>query len=405
MRAGYGAIEITPPMGVELAGYGYYLERKCTSVRDPLFLRAVLLEENGIRQLLVCFDLLGVSQGIADRVILEAAALGVPRDRVLIVSIHTHTGPVIQYHNGCGEVDPDYIASLETKIRPALEAASGDLSEVTRLSFVHEPVPGDELYNRATPEGPVDRDARGFFLSRKENAPILLASAACHGVFLRCIDRVSADFSGELHALCAEAGIRSMYLNGLCGDIDPWQPSPDRMKAFAEKLFHILTREGTDLPLTLEGGRLPFTLRLEPMTLPEIHAAAARAVEKAGGPEKPAARSAIAWEKEMESRYDSLAFEEPGDAAFCVLGGIPVLALPFEGFTRIGLDFRRLTGQPDALVLGCAEQLRGYLPTRDDFERNSYAARESMFLYRRLPPLPGEAERLAEQLAAGWKNR
>ena len=146
MRAGFGAIEITPPMGVELAGYGYYLERKCTSVRDPLFLRAVLLEENGIRQLLVCFDLLGVSQGIADRVILEAAALGVPRDRVLIVSIHTHTGPVIQYHNGCGEVDPDYIASLETKIRPALEAAAGDLSEVTLLSFVHEPVPGDELY-------------------------------------------------------------------------------------------------------------------------------------------------------------------------------------------------------------------------------------------------------------------
>ena len=28
MRAGYGKTEITPPLGVELAGYGYYLLRR-----------------------------------------------------------------------------------------------------------------------------------------------------------------------------------------------------------------------------------------------------------------------------------------------------------------------------------------------------------------------------------------
>ena len=39
----------------------------------------------------------------------------------------------------------------------------------------------------------------------------------------------------------------------------------------------------------------------------------------------------------------------------------------------------------------------------DDFERESYAAKESMFLYRRLPPVPGEAERLAEQLAERYR--
>ena len=36
MRAGYGKSELTPPMGVELAGYGYYLGRCAQSVRDPL---------------------------------------------------------------------------------------------------------------------------------------------------------------------------------------------------------------------------------------------------------------------------------------------------------------------------------------------------------------------------------
>ena len=52
----------------------------------------------------------------------------------------------------------------------------------------------------------------------------------------------------------------------------------------------------------------------------------------------------------------------------------------------------------DALVLGCAEELLGYLPTRGDISRGTYAALESTFLYKRLPVVPGEAERLGEEM-------
>ena len=48
------------------------------------------------------------------------------------------------------------------------------------------------------------------------------------------------------------------------------------------------------------------------------------------------------------------------------------------------------------MILGCAEELLGYLPTRDDISRGTYAALESTFLYKRLPVVPGEAERLGE---------
>ena len=54
---------------------------------------------------------------------------------------------------------------------------------------------------------------------------------------------------------------------------------------------------------------------------------------------------------------------------------------------------------PDVMVLGCGEELLGYLPTRDDIEQGNYAALESTYLYKRLPVLPGEAERLGEALA------
>jgi len=43
LKAGIGKREITPEMGVELAGYGPFLERKSTSVHDPLFCKALIL--------------------------------------------------------------------------------------------------------------------------------------------------------------------------------------------------------------------------------------------------------------------------------------------------------------------------------------------------------------------------
>jgi len=405
MRAGIGIVDITPPLGVELAGYGYYLKRRCDSIRDRVYARAVLLEHQGDRQLIVSFDLLGISQEVTDSLIRAAASLNISRERVIAVSVHTHTGPAVKYHLGCGEVNDDYVAALERKMVPLLEDAQEDLADVSRLLYTRTAVPGDYIYNRAAPEdGPVDRDARGFLLERRGKPQILLASAACHGVFLKCVSCVSADFSGELHRRCHDAGIRSIYLNGLCGDIDPWRSSPERMAEYTENLFETLHRESNyrELPPTLSGGRIPFVLRLSPFTREEIHVVAAQAVEKAGGPGIPAARCALAWEEEMLWQFDTLTADEPGDAAFCILGGIPIIALPFEGYTGIGMDFRRMIGCEDALVLGCAEQLRGYLPTRDDFLRGSYAAKESMFLYRRLPPVPGEAERLAEQLAEGF---
>ena len=87
-----------------------------------------------------------------------------------------------------------------------------------------------------------------------------------------------------------------------------------------------------------------------------------------------------------------------------LLGGVPIVALPFEGFTQIGMDVRRLCGREDTLVLGCAEELLGYLPTKDDISRGTYAALESTFLYKRLPVVPGEAERLGEELGAALER-
>lgn len=404
MRAGFGKWELTPPLGVELAGYGYYLGRCALSVRDPLYARAVLLEESGARTLIISCDVLGLSKAVCAEVFQCAAQLGIPEERVVIVSIHTHTGPCIKYHEGCGFVDDAYVATVGGLICRAVEAAAADLAEVTALRQVSQPFEGDHIYNRTVADGPVDRMVRGFTLNRERKAPIAMVSAACHGVFRRRSTAVSADFAGQVNRLMEEKGFASIYLNGLCGDIDPWKPSDERLDEFAALVAATFLQESRALEMSLSAGKLSFTLRLTSVTEEEIRGAAAHAVEIAGGREMPAARVALTWEREMLEKLHNLKDTEDICVKYVLLGGVPILAFPFEGFTRIGQDVRRHIGREDGLMLGCAEELLGYLPTRDDIDRGAYAALESTFLYKRLPVVPGEAERLGAEMGAAMER-
>lgn len=404
MRAGYGKTEITPPLGVELAGYGYYLKRRATRVDDPLFVRAVALEDRGRTYVVVSCDILGLNRGIVGRV--RAALLdkhAIPPSHVLIVSIHTHTAAPAIAHEGCGEVCPEYVETLPGAILAACEDALSDMRRVTSLRFSMGRLDGRYAYNRAAEDGPVDDRARGFLLSRSERAPIALISYACHPVCHGRSTGVSADYPGRVCRMAEEKGVLPVYLNGLCGDIDPLtREDGARIDAFAAAILSALTDE-MELPMRVFGGEVADEIRLLPVSREDIESAAERAASRPDA--IPGAdRVARAWEREMLSKFDDLPSREPISVHYLVLGGVPVAALPFEGFCAIGHKIRDVLGDTRALTLGCADELLGYLPTRDDIARGAYAALESTFLYHRLPVLPGEAERLGRELGARLKE-
>lgn len=407
MRAGYGKTEITPPLGVELAGYGYYLKRRATRVDDPLFVRAVALEDRGRTYVVVSCDILGLNRGIVGRV--RAALLdkhAIPPSHVLIVSIHTHTAAPAIAHEGCGEVCPEYVETLPGAILAACEDALSDMRRVTSLRFSMGRLDGQYAYNRAAEDGPVDDCARGFLLSRSERAPIELISYACHPVCRGRSTGVSADYPGRVCRMAEEKGLLPVYLNGLCGDIDPLTCEDGargaRIDTFAAAILSALTDE-MELPMRVFGGEVADEIRLLPVSREDIESAAERAASRPDA--IPGAdRVARAWEREMLSKFDDLPSREPISVHYLVLGGVPVAALPFEGFCAIGQKIRDVLGDTRALTLGCADELLGYLPTRDDIARSAYAALESTFLYHRLPVLPGEAERLGRELGARLKE-
>lgn len=405
MRAGYGIADITPPLGVELAGYGYYLERRAARVLDPLFARALYIDTADARWLLLCCDLLGLSQPVVEAVLAGLRARhGLLRSQVMIVSIHTHTGPAVKHHEGCGEVDDAYVRGLPDTLLRAAAAAIEDARAVCTLRWREGRLPVPFAYNRAASEGPVDDTVRGFVLERASDIPIALVSYACHPVTWGRVDAVSADYPGRVCALLEAKGYRALYLNGLCGDIDPIMPQgvdrESRLAAFAQAICEAFEASDAPLPLTARTGRLPFALRLTATTPEDIRITAQEAILRGGGPNTGAGRVAAAWADTLLSLPAPLPEEETIGIAFARLGGVWLLAFPFEGFTQTGLLLRQALAGAPLLALGCAEELLGYLPTRDDIARGSYAALESSFLYKRLPAASGEAERLGE--AAGY---
>lgn len=408
MRAGFGKTEITPPLGVELAGYGYYLGRTADKVLDPLFARAAAFEQGGERYLLVSCDCLGLSREIVGTVenMLQKDG-GIPADHITLVSIHTHTGPAMKYHGGCGNVSPDYTSTVPGKIVSACCAALNDLKEVTGLRFFRTPIRRQWAYNRACAENPVDDQTRFFRIDRQDAPPMVLASYACHAVCQGNIRGISADYPGRVCAELEDKGFKAMYLNGACGDIDPIRCAKEerlaRLTGFGDTICQGMAGDGVSLPLTVSGGQVEAKLKLQLLTPEDIHRMADQANEKETDP-PGGGRVAREWEKEMLETRGLDQTEEVFHVRYLSLGGVLIAALPFETYTLTGMLIRKALGDDNALVLGCAEEMLGYLPTMDDYDRGSYASKDAFFLYRRIPTLRGEAERLGKELGEKLAN-
>ncbi len=405
MKAGFGRVEITPPLGVELTGYGYYLQRRAERVDDPLYARCLLLDDGQTRALILCCDLLGLNRQIAAQVRAAAEAeLNVPAEHCLIVCIHTHTGPSMIYHEGCGEVEPAVRDAMADRLIAACRAASEDLKPVTGLRSGERPAEGDYAYNRAKPGAYVDPNVRGMELTREGGRPIAVVSYACHPVVRGRSTGISADYPGRLVAKLGDMGYEGLFLNGLCGDIDPTplregETVDSRLDDMTDALIAAYKLGlQADEPV-LRAKSIPCTLGLQHVTRATVRAAADNEAHQPGADTDGRAKVARIWEREQLEKADYP--DDEGFSAACVeLGQTILVALPFEGFTEIGRLTRMLyRGSERLWVLGCADELLGYLPTRDEMQRGTYAALESMFHYKRLPPRVGEAERLGAELA------
>lgn len=93
LKAGMARVDITPPQGLELAGYPHY-PRYNTGAHDPLYAACMYLSDSGREIAMVTLDLLFFSKKHAIRARqLTEAVCGIPAENVMISCSHTHSGP------------------------------------------------------------------------------------------------------------------------------------------------------------------------------------------------------------------------------------------------------------------------------------------------------------------------
>lgn len=94
IKAGFGSVEITPPIGCALQGY--FLPRVSEKIHDPLFANAMVVDNGNQRICLVSCDLICVNKEVVQeaRTIVKGKT-GIEEDKIIICGTHTHTGPVV----------------------------------------------------------------------------------------------------------------------------------------------------------------------------------------------------------------------------------------------------------------------------------------------------------------------
>ena len=127
LEAGAGRADITAPVGTPLNGYGDRMGRSSTGVHDPLWARALFLDDGTTRLFLVNVDLVAINPELRARV-LELAPDVVPRENIILCATHTHNGqggmtPNLVMRAVSGRFMPEVLESTAIAITQAMRQA------------------------------------------------------------------------------------------------------------------------------------------------------------------------------------------------------------------------------------------------------------------------------------------
>lgn len=419
LRAGAAAVDITPqefPFNMP----GGFTENMAQSAHDPLSARALVLSDGATALAMVVVDNLGVAREAAD----EAKALaskrcGIPVEKILVSSTHTHSGPpsnvtkgpapAVAYRKLLIEGIAESIVRAHAALRPAAVGAAAEPlpDEVFCRRWFLKPGkmtpnpfgqmdqvkmnPGGNPDVIDRPAGPTDPDVT--VLSVEEAAshkPLaLFANYSLHYVGGVPKGIVSADYYGEFARLVpsrvgAGEGFVVIMSNGTSGDVNnfpfgvtrpPRQPF-EQIHVVAEKAADAACRARDKIGVHRADVRLSMiqrelVLRLRHPTAEQI--AAAKAVldvkdeaERAKLPRLADiyAKRTLAMAKAPETVSVPLQVLRIGDLAVC--------AIPFEAFAEIGLDLKRRSPFPLTMAIGLANACNGYLPTPEQHRLGGY---------------------------------
>ncbi|MBI3812529.1 MAG: neutral/alkaline non-lysosomal ceramidase N-terminal domain-containing protein [Nitrospirae bacterium] len=352
LRIGTAKVDITPPIGLPLAGYG---ARTSTGIHDPILARALAVSNGQNTVVLVSLDLLAITDDLFDSVLRKVRAdVPLPEDHLLITATHTHSGPgnigkrfwetlaAGPYNDAVFERTTDGTARAVIEAYRHLRPATMAYGRVDA---------GEFILNRMIRGGPIDPDLSFLAFKTPEGRPIAyLVNFSAHPTLLRSTNRLlSGDFPAVVSRILEESQapdeIVALYISGAVADQRAHPPNgknvferAERMgRELAERILTAESRRPVQNNLEVSSDRIP--LELPP---PQIKMNASH-------------RLPIWMGRALLDRSSSIQVVRIGRTLF--------LAVPCDLGSEIGMSLKHYAGVKgfDAIVAGFANDYIGYV--------------------------------------------
>lgn len=408
LRLGFSKSDITPPPGTVLGGYAGL--RPCEGAHDPLYCKAVLLEQDGTRYALISLDLACVDESLYLRLADTLGELGITKERLLVCAIHSHAaphgvipgeGPLDAVNCAAHERTPEFRAYMEDVIAKA-SAACHDAAEnlepfLVRTAKAATPPVGSERHTGGTPGG----DLTVIQCKTESGRLLTLYNFPCHPTVLPPANLLaSADFAAGIGELVG--GTMAVFLNGAAGDISTrftrreatFDECARLGRIAAEHILSAIQDAPFVQPEPLRGVHSAVTLKPRPIETVEAAQAelAARTVQweaaQAAGADAPALRLLKTY---VEGAWVNLEFAKS-------MASITELRLPVTAFRFAGVNFATIPGelfstlQPEGVsIIAYTNGYFRYICPEEAYEANQYEAMAAIVAR-------GEGEKLMAQI-------
>lgn len=454
LSAGVASHRFDPPLGADMMGYGARTGTAVSS-HDPLSVRALYLHGGSDLLLLEC-DVCLFAPRQADALRARIAArTGVPAERVLVGSIHTHSGPdtgfaaLLAGQPPPAHVEPILEAAVQAAARARETAAPARLGVTRAAARIGR--------NRRLPDGPLDPQVLVLRVDAAGGAPRAVVFVhGCHPTALGHENLAySADWPWAARERVEEAfpGATALFVLGAHADVDPRTRGLldlaiagqsvgvgfDEVEALGRELGEAVVEAAAAadpvsdvsvaaaarrIPLPVHGfdaGEVAYHEGLERSRADAHRALGLGAEERVSTVElfrleRERTRDLPASERreriarvrrhlrDRTAPRFAFAHEPRVEAQVLRIGEAWLLGLPAEPTVNVGLDWQRRAGGRPASVVGIANGWLRYLPHAEDFRdpeaHLKYEILQSTLVPQAAGRLLDEAESLADELGS-----
>ncbi len=424
-KAGFARVQITPPLGIFVAGY--FIKRYAKEILDDLYVNTVAFSVGNKKAVIISADIINIklngSDIIRDHV---ASVTGLDKTSIFLNCTHTHTGPLVipEYER---ELENDYFKFLTLKICDSVIMALADMKPA-RLGFAESTAPRISFGRRyrmkdgtvrtnpgvgnpdiVEPVGEVDERVHVVRIDREGADSIAIINFGTHPDTIGG-DVISADWPGFVRSTFEGAvpGSKCIFLNGAQGDVNHINvfPRPGEDNGL-HKDFDDVDRgydHAKHMGRVVAGAALQVYEKVHYVPTEEIKYAESVARVPGNIPdpsEIPNAKKYNDLHKEgrdeeipykgmmlttMLARYSRIVRMENGPEFFEIpltalkLGNLAFIGIAGEPFTGVGIALKAQNAEFDAVLPCClVNGSKGYFPMMDSYTEGGYESESSSF--------------------------